>query len=61
MEVYWKLIIDIGQQVFMEMEPIPIKKSEIGENDFLSINWKGFEFDVLVLKELNHKMPMMST
>ena len=39
----------------------PLFKTEIGEHDFLSVNWKGVEFDVFVIKEPNCNMIMIST
>ena len=40
---------------------MPILKKEIGDHDCHSVNWKGVEFDVFVVKDMNYNMIMMST
>ena len=48
MSVNCWIIIDIDQQELMEMGKMPILKK--GENDCLSGNWKGRDFNVFVVK-----------
>ena len=40
---------------------MPILKKEIGDHDCHSVNWKGVEFDVFVVKDMNYNMIMMPT
>ena len=52
---YWPSGIN-GNQINAHFE-----KKEIGEHDCHSGNWKGFDFDVFVVKDPNYSMIMMST
>ena len=52
---YWPSGIN-GNQINAHFE-----KKEIGEHDCHSGNWKGFDFDVFVVKDLNYNMIMMPT
>ena len=59
MAAYWRRSLEIGKQAFKDMKSMTIVKKS--DNDCLSGNWKGVNFDIFVVKNKKYSIIMMST
>ena len=60
MAAYWWRSLEIGKQVFTDIKSMPTFFQSI-ENDCLSVNWKGINFDIFVVKNKKYNVIMIST
>ena len=60
MAAYWWRSLEIGKQVFTDIKLMPTVFKSIS-NDWLSVNWKGINFDIFVVKNKKYNIIMIST